>query len=841
MYDLRTVLARLRREDSELSAAVRQLADCLSRRPEEDENIISVLRRREEEFLRGGEMGERTSFRCADALHTVYSVVIKLIAWSMISAARGINETEMGGILSGRAFRAAGIMNYCGEDWYCHALRRGGEEAESCLVRLYEALGADDTVGSMEAFAEVFTPDSLRRIYETMIPEHLRTALGEYYTPDWLAACMVDNALAACEKSAAQTRFLDPTCGAGTFLTAAMGRIRQENGTVRPDLAAGFDINPLAVLTARTNYLAVMLSRLPEKVLIPVYCCDILNMPEEQGKMLCFRLSCGFSCCLPRGICEAVAAEGSFDETEFLARLRKTPGCEGVEMLSCGDDPAARLLARLLLEQIFAFFERKADIVVGNPPWVNWENLSEGYREQSRTLWMKYGLYNGRGKNVRFLKDDISVLITAVVIDRFLADGGVMSFVLRQAIFKSEKNGAMLRRFRLGEDGAPFRVLRLDDLRKIKPFAGVNLRAALVLIRKGEEHRFPVPYYTWIRKNGFLRTTRTQGFSPADIAAVTVRERTLAYPADKNDPASLWVNFPEGMASVVERVLGGNGYKARTGVFTGGANAVYWLNVEGQSERGVLRVSNVTDRAHRQVERVETELETAHVYPLVQGHDVLPWKVKRGGYILCPHSAESKMHPVAEDRLRDETPLTYRYLSRFRSELDARRGFAGWENEIRKERFYAVLRIGDYTFARYKVAWRYIAQSFITAVIDERDDPFLGGKLPLPNEKVMYVGVDRREEAYYLCGVLSSLPVRYAVECYMNPTSISAHVLDKLNIPAFDEEDPLHRTISALCEEGHRETDDGKLRELHAALDEAAAELYGIEQKTLAEIRNMVK
>ena len=478
--------------------------------------------------------------------------------------------------------------------------------------------------------------------------------------------------------------------------------------------------------------------------------------------------------------------------------------------------------------------------MVGNPPWVNWETLPEEYRERSRDLWVRYGLYNGRGKNVRFLKDDISVLITAVVIDRFLVEGGIMSFVLRQAIFKSEKNGALLRRFRLGEEGVPFRILRLDDLRKIKPFAGVNLRAALVLIRKGEEHTFPVPYYLWSRKKGFLRATRTKGISPQEMAEVTAKERTLAYPADKHDPASLWVNVSEGAASVVDKVLGRNDYKARTGVFTGGANAVYWLDISGERSRGNVTVRNMTRRARREAAQVEAELETAHIYPLVQGHDIVPWKVKEGGYILCPHSAESKMRPVEEKTLASETPLTYAYLSRFREELDARRGFAGWENEIRKERFYSVLRVGDYTFAKYKVAWRYIAQSFITAVIEEREDPYLGRKLPLPNEKVMYVGTDRREEAYYLCGLLSSLPVRFAVECYMNPTSISAHVLDKLNIPAFDGDDPLHRAISALCEKGHRETDVEKLRAIRAALDKAAAELYGIEQETLAVIKNAV-
>lgn len=824
MYDLKTVLVRLRREDSELSAAVGQLTECIRCRLRTEDDVVSVLWHRENVFLHGGDETAET-----EALYTAYSVVIKLIAWSMVTAAREVRETDVEEILSGRAFRRAGILNYCGEDWYCHILRECGEKGKTCLARLYAALRNEDTVDTVEAFLRGFSADSLRKIYETMIPERLRTALGEYYTPDWLASCMVENALEVCGKDPSELRFLDPTCGAGTFLTAVMDRMPEEAEVV------GFDINPLAVLTARTNYLAAVLRKLPERVLIPVYCCDILNPPEERGEMLAFRLSCGFSCDLPCALCEAVVRERIYDEVEFLKRLGGIPGWETAV------PRAEQLLARLLLEQIYAFYEKKADIVVGNPPWVNWETLPEEYRERSRDLWVRYGLYNGRGKNVRFLKDDISVLITAVVIDRFLVEGGIMSFVLRQAIFKSEKNGALLRRFRLGEEGVPFRILRLDDLQKIKPFAGVNLRAALVLIRKGEEHTFPVPYYLWSRKKGFLRATRTKGISPQEMAEVTAKERTLAYPADKHDPASLWVNVSEGAASVVDKVLGRNEYKARTGVFTGGANAVYWLDISGERSRGNVTVRNVTRRARREAAQVEAELETAHLYPLVQGHDIAPWKVKEGGYLLCPHSAESKMRPVEEKTLASETPLTYAYLSRFREELDARRGFAGWENEIRKERFYSVLRVGDYTFAKYKVAWRYIAQSFIAAVIEEREDPYLGRKLPLPNEKVMYVGTDTREEAYYLCGILSSLPVRFAVECYMNPTSISAHVLDKLNIPIFDSGDPLHQAISALCEEGHRETDGERRCAIRTTLDEKVAKLYGIEEEELKVIGTMVK
>ena len=65
--------------------------------------------------------------------------------------------------------------------------------------------------------------------------------------------------------------------------------------------------------------------------------------------------------------------------------------------------------------------------------------------------------------------------------------------------------------------------------------------------------------------------------------------------------------------------------------------------------------------------------------------------------------------------------------------------------------------------------------------------------------------------------------------------------LDKLNIPNFDSGDPLHRTISALCEEGHRETDEERLCVIRKELDSAAAKLYGIGEEELSVIGTMVK
>lgn len=119
------------------------------------------------------------------------------------------------------------------------------------------------------------------------------------------------------------------------------------------------------------------------------------------------------------------------------------------------------------------------------------------------------------------------------------------------------------------------------------------------------------------------------------------------------------------------------------------------------------------------------------------------------------------------------------------------------------------MRVGSYTFSPWKVVWKYIAREFVCAVIGTADDPYLGKKLLLPNEKVMYVAAGCEEEAYYLCGVLSSAAVSRCVKGYMNPTSISAHVLSRLEIPQYDPADPIHRAIAEACREGHHAEEIG--------------------------------
>ena len=477
---------------------------------------------------------------------------------------------------------------------------------------------------------------------------------------------------------------------------------------------------------------------------------------------------------------------------------------------------------------------------MGNPPWVNWEYLFPRYRAGSQHLWEEYGLLQVKGPRLGFSKEDVSTLFTCAALDRFLVPSGHLSFILRQATFRSAQNGAGFRRFHLDGPGLDFRVLEVEDLGRIRPFDGICTPVALVLIQRDARHVFPVPYRHWQAKPGFRRAVRSPDATIASVLPFVRMENMTAAPAHREDPGSVWVSAPNGLAPVLDALLGSNPYQARTGVFTGGANAVYQLQILERTGNA-LRVTNLAEKARRKAPAVTAELEPPCVYPLIQGSDLSQWSVRSRAWLLCPHTAETKIYPLAEADLRQDLPLTYAYLTRFRDLLETRKGFAGWERAIQERYFYALLRVGPYTFSRYKVAWRYIARSFITAVITPMQDPYLGETLPLPNEKVVYVGTDCREEAYYLCGILSSAPVRCCVTCYMNPTSISAHVLDKLHIPAFDPADSRHLSIAALCEEGHRASDPRCQDAVRQQLDRAVAALYGLTSADLDTVRSMLE
>lgn len=351
MYDLHSILAQLQDKKSPLFRTEQKMIHCLYCKMDNlqgNEDPLFLMWQNELEFTYGNlsellsqnskinpqELCELYGFenskevnlsQLLKCIQTFYSVLIKLITYNMVQGTvpkeKGdTNDTSIESILSGKAFVKFGINNYSYDDWFSWILKYWDSDIEEHCCKLRTCLEAENTILSIKGFIQSFRSDSLKHIYETVIPKEIRHALGEYYTPDWLATCTIKNALNASKEKVTDLRFIDPTCGAGTFLTRVMRMIQAEslNGFINPSMVAGFDINSLAVLTAKANYLATIIDQISSysDFVIPVYHYDIINTPALEGDKLIVDTNCDLICEIPRCICK----KSRTTKTVFLRR-----------------------------------------------------------------------------------------------------------------------------------------------------------------------------------------------------------------------------------------------------------------------------------------------------------------------------------------------------------------------------------------------------------------------------------------------------------------------------------------------------------------------------------------
>jgi N-6 DNA Methylase len=243
------------------------------------------------------------------AIHTYYVLLMKLLAAELISLQEGswfasftadietasdeivrqtIEHLENGGL-----FAQFNIVNFLEGDffrWYLDVWDVDlGRDIRHIAIALQQFEPATATIDPDA------TRDLLKKLYQYLLPRRVRHDLGEYYTPDWLAERLIRQ---IGYDGNPDKRVLDPGCGSGTFLALCIRKAFDfaDRNLVRPDeLVAkllanitGFDLNPLAVIAARTNFLLSLgtLIRHAPRIEIPVYFCDSIITPSEYTEEL---------------------------------------------------------------------------------------------------------------------------------------------------------------------------------------------------------------------------------------------------------------------------------------------------------------------------------------------------------------------------------------------------------------------------------------------------------------------------------------------------------------------------------------------------------------------------
>jgi hypothetical protein len=333
----------------------------------------------------------------------------------------------------------------------------------------------------------------------------LRHALGEIYTPDWLAEHALDRL-----EWRPENDLLDPTCGTGTFLLEALKRrlsnARASGGELTAEQALaglyGIDLNPLAVLAAKVSIAVVMAPKFnaARPVVLPIHLADAINSANETED--------GF-------FTHDLQTEVGVKRFEIPAPLARSdrlfPIFDRIRVLVTAGAPAAAIMddlqpalapfmfspetilrfretvralidlhgehwdgiwCAILADRFAAGAIRPLSHIAGNPPWVKWSHLPPAYAEFIKPLCQAMNVFS-EDRYVGGIESDISTVITFQAIRKWLAPAGKLGFFITATVFSNESSQGF-RRFE-DDDGNPIAaVLRVEDFKTLAPFDGVT-------------------------------------------------------------------------------------------------------------------------------------------------------------------------------------------------------------------------------------------------------------------------------------------------------------------------------------------------------------------------------
>ena len=474
--------------------------------------------------------------------HTYLSLVIGMAVQASFGIdLRQVAETDPSDLLQGRRFRdATGLSGIIESDffaWPDEWISDQSTGGHGLLRTLARRVARFDWPNAPADIAAI--------LYETVIPPEERRTLGEYYTPAWLARAMVRELI----DDPLQQRVLDPACGSGTFIAEAVAhfleaanpplslRGAERRGNLDPKelldrlrvAVTGIDVHPVAVHLARAAWALAARPAIDAAVRagydasgsVPVYLGDALQLRFNAGDMFAGQQVTiqvdddGVELVFPISL---VDRADTFDSlmSQVAADIELGGASAGYDPLIALDDhgitdPNERqtladtiaTLQRLHDEgrdHIWAYYTRnlvrpvalsrtKVDVVIGNPPWLNYNQTADALRDelerQSKSL---YGIWTG-GQYAS--NQDVAGLFYARSVDLYLKDGGKIGMVLPHSALQTGQYA----KWRSGSwEQHPF-TPRGNISRRVERKLAVNFghKAAWDLERLEPNDFFPVP------------------------------------------------------------------------------------------------------------------------------------------------------------------------------------------------------------------------------------------------------------------------------------------------------------------------------------------------------------
>ena len=338
------------------------------------------------------------------------------------------------------------------------------------------------------------------------------------------------------------------------------------------------------------------------------------------------------------------------------------------------DFPTSQIFCQDVITEAHA---GKYDILVGNPPWANFSDLPPAYKARLKPFFLEEELVPDRQKMLLgSSRIDIAALVMKVVLGRLLKKNAVGYFYLPTSLFFGDGAHSGFRDYsarssRNSVDSCrDFAVDTVYEFTSTKVFEGVSTSYCCAKFRGDTQQNFPVSYFT-------------------ELDGKWVEHKALPL-KNPTDPWRIVQNLDElNMETTLEIRLSPE-QKPRQGVNTCGANSVFIF------------------------EHKPSHLPEQFLYPLAtkeiwRQNTSLPHK-----WILLPYHQETGK-PLTWDEIGQWDTLK-EYLQNAQEVLKSRKGTL-LRSAINKGNWWALLGVGSYSFAPFKVIWQAYGKSHFTPIV----------------------------------------------------------------------------------------------------------------------------
>ncbi len=789
---------------------------------------VQVKRRLWDNLLRAalGEVaGTRRGLDDLFVRHTYLTAVIGLA----VQATFGIDvareaESDAVGLLKGRQLQnATGLHGIVESDFFAWPTEvADGLPLVRTLARRIARFAWDKAPADIGAL-----------LYETVIPPDERRQLGEYYTPAWLARVMVQELV----EQPLKQRVLDPACGSGTFVVEAVAHFLEAakrdglaaGDTLKKllDAVTGVDVHPVAVhlaraawvLAARPAIQAATDAGYSKPIAVPVYLGDALQLRFRTGDLFAERevsIEVGDErntvLRFPRRLVEqanafdalmsdvAGAIEREDDPTLALhdhhitdPEERHTLEATIAEMQRLhaeGSDHIWAYYSRNLVRPV-ALSNQKVDVVIGNPPWLNYNKTASTLRtaleEQSKN---RYDIWTG-GRYATH--QDVAGLFFTCSADLYLKGDGVIGMVLPHSALQTGQYA----KWRSGawHAAGSGSALTVDfgykpawDLEKLEPNTFFPIAAAVVFARRtggasrvGEVVPLTGQVERWLGETG-----------TADVRRVSV---AITDTSERGE--SPYAGYARQGAIVVPRCL-----------FFIHETANPAIVQAGQTITVIPRRGSQDKRPWRDLDLTAIEgqtIETQHVYDVYLGETVVPYATLDPLQAVLPLRRGDTSLPADDGgsggvRLGG---LERRMRERWQIISDL------WEQHRARANKLNLLGQLDYLHKlSSQLEWQRNPDERPVRVVQTEAGQPTAALLPhnhaLVDSTLYWITCKNVQEAYYLLALINSATLYEAAIPLMAKGQFGARHLHKqlwkLPIPEYDGNEALHGEIAAAGE-----------------------------------------